>query len=59
MGSTPPIPGVRYFFFAAFFVAFLAAFFFAGILIDPPFRSYVDVCGGPPSTYRVMKSLTY
>jgi hypothetical protein len=50
---------MRYFFFAAFFVAFLAAFFFAGILIDPPFRSYLDVCGGPPSTYRVMKSLTY
>jgi hypothetical protein len=42
--STPPSPGSPYFFF---FVAFLAAFFFAGILKIPPFGPKFGL-GWPP-----------
>jgi len=37
---------------------FLAAFFFAGIEVIPPFSPSLDGAG-PLSTYRVSKSLAY
>jgi hypothetical protein len=53
--STPPSPGSPYFFF---FVAFLAAFFFAGILKIPPFGPNLDF-SRPTPRCRVMRTLTY
>ena len=57
MIGPPPLtePWGAYFFFL---VAFLAAFFLAGIVEIPPFGPGMDAVS-PSPTSRVMKGLTY